>query len=145
MKAFVAHLPKKYVSGLTHSAHTQFQPHPHTCERNDSFRCSQILKMFFAFCYHNIAQSVFVKHRPVFCTYKLSGRSSFQGKAKELKWLFYACQIIFKQFKVLRRGRSLPKEVALLWGWLSLTLWLQTESFERQTEFTAFQFARMVC
>jgi hypothetical protein len=71
------------------------------------------------------------------------GTSSFQGKAKNLKWFFYACQIIFKSLKVLRRGRSLPKEEALPWEWLSPTLWLQTESFQRLTDFIPFQFARM--
>jgi len=134
---------KKCVSRLTHSAHKKIQPHPYTCKRKDSFRCAQILKMFLAFCYQNIAQSVFVKHRPVSCTYMLSGASSFQGKAKKLKWLFYACQIIFRSFKVLRRGRSLTKKEALPWGWLNPTLWLQTESFERKTESTAFHFVRM--
>ena len=68
--------------------------------------------------------------------------SSFQGKAKNLKWLFYVWQKIFKSFKVLRRGRSLRKEEALPWGWLSPALWLQTESFERQTKFTAFNSLR---
>jgi len=66
------------------------------------------------------------------------GTSSFQGKAKNLKWLFYACQIIFKSCKVLHRGRSLPKDEALPWGWLSPTLWLQTESFERQIDLQHF-------
>lgn len=144
MEAFVAHVPKTCVSGLTPSAHTKIQTHPHTCKRNDSFRCAQILKMFLAFCYQNVAQNVSVKHRQVCCTYKLSGTSSSQGKAKNLKWLFYVCQIIFKSFKVLGRGRYLPKEEVSPWGWLSPTLWFQTESFERQTEFTAFQFARLV-
>lgn len=143
MEALVAHVPKTCVSGQTHPAHTKIQPHPHTCERNDSFRCTQILKMFLGFCYQNIAQNGFVKHRPVCCTYKLSGTSSSQGKAKHLKWLFYVCQIIFKSVKVLGRGRYLPKEEVSPWGWLSQTLWLQTESFERQTEFTAFHFARL--
>jgi hypothetical protein len=99
----------------------------------------------------NVFSVLLSKHRTVLlwstdrCPVRINcaGTSSFQGKAKNLKWLFYACQIIFKSFTVLRRGRSLPKEEAFSWGWLSPTLSLQTESFERQTEFTAFQFARI--
>jgi len=73
MEEFVAHVPKTCVSGLTHSAHTKNQPRPYACERNDSFRCAQILKMFLTFSYQNIGQSVFVKNRPVSCAYMLCG------------------------------------------------------------------------